>query len=254
MDGRLRLNGAAFFQDFKDKQITVQEVTASSTGTRIRNISGSEVTGFELDVAFQATDNLRLSGGYTFLHSEYTDYRVITESANDIARVELGPGKGCDGLFTAPDGDVFCWANYNGNELERVPKHAFLADATYTNNLFDTGMEWFGSVNFRYQDSRWMESFNIVEFPAYTRTNISAGILADIWDVQFYINNAFDDDTVTAGGPNPGLPTAQWRLGLANDGVSDITAVAGPKLPSESYGNLPNPRVVGVRINWRFGN
>jgi len=254
MDGRMRLNGAVFYQDFKDKQISVQEVTGSTTGTRIRNISGSEVKGLELDVTFQATDNLLLSGGYTYLKSEYTDYRVISQSANDIARVEVGPGKGCDGLFTAPDGDTFCWTDYNGNDMERVPKHAFLLDANYTANLLDTGLEWFGAANFRYQDSRWMESFNIVEFPSYTRTNISAGILADTWDVQFYVNNVFDDDTVTAGGPNPGIPSAQWRLGLANDGTGiGKTAVAGPKLPSEIYANLPNPRVYGMRINWRFG-
>ena len=137
--------------------------------------------------------------------------------------------------------------SYNGNSLERSPKHAFLFDANYTNNLFDTGLEWFGQVNFRYQDARWMESFNIAEFPSYTRTNLSVGLLAEQWDLQLYVNNVFDDDTVTSGGSLAGISTAQWRLGLA-DG-----AVAGPKLPSNNYGNLPNPRVFGARINWRFG-
>ncbi len=254
-DGLLRLNGAVFYQDFKDKQITVQEVTGSTTGTRIRNISGSEVKGLELDAVVAPTDNIRVILGYTYLNSEYTDYRIISKSANDIARVEIGPGNGCDGLFTAPDGDVFCWTNYNGNELERVPKHAFLANVNYTNNLFDTGLEWFGEVNFRYQSSRWLESFNIVEFPSYSRTNLSAGIVADQWDIQFYVTNVFDDDTVTSGGPNPGIPTALWRLGLVSDDTDTYSgAVAGPKLPSEAYANLPAPRIFGARFNIRFGN
>lgn len=249
MDGRVRLNGALFFQDFKDKQISVQEVIGNTTGTRIRNISGSEVKGLEMDVTFQATDNLRLSGGYTFLDSEYTDYTTITQSANDVARGQLGNGMGCIEVNEVPagSGDVFCTISFNGNELERAPKHAVLLDANYTNNLMDTGLEWFGQINFLYQDSRWLEAFNLVELPSYTRTNISAGILAEEWDLQFYINNVLDDDTVTSGGSNPGISTAQWRLGLA-DG-----AVAGPKLPSDVYANLPAPRIVGARFNWRFG-
>lgn len=249
MDGRLRLNGAMFFQDFKDKQISVQEVIGNTTGTRIRNISGSEVKGLELDASFQATDNLRLSGGYTYLDSEYTDYTVITQSANDIARGQLGNGKGCTKIMEVPadSGDVFCEISFNGNELERSPKHAFLLDASYTNNLFDTGLEWFGQINYNWQDSRWMETFNIVELPSYSRTNISAGVMGDIWDVQFYVENVFDDDTVITASGNAGISTAQWRLGLA-DG-----AVAGPKLPSDTFANLPNPRLIGARINWRFG-
>lgn len=254
MDGRLRLNGAVFFQDFKDKQISVQEVTASTTGTRIRNISGSEVRGLEVDALFQATDNLRFALGYTYLDSEYTDYQIPTRSGNDIGRVQLGNGKGCIQLVTAANGQVFCIASFNGNELERVPKHAFNLNTNYTNNLFDTGLEWYGEVNFQYQASRWVEAFNIVEFPSYTRTNISAGILADTWDVQFYITNLLDDDTVTSGGSNPGLPTALWRLGLVSDNTGTYSgAVAGPKLPSETYANLPAPRILGARFTIRFG-
>jgi outer membrane receptor protein involved in Fe transport len=253
-DGSVRLNGAVFYQDFTDKQISVQEITASTTGTRVRNISGSEVKGLELDAVFQATDNLRIAAGYTYLTSEYTDYEIPTRSANDIARVQYGNGKGCIRTVTAADGQIFCISSYNGNDLERVPKHALNVNTNYTNNLYDTGLEWYGEVNFQYQDSRWVEAFNIVEFPAYTRTNLSFGILADAWDVQFYLTNIFDDDTITSGGPNPGIPTALWRLGLVSDSTGTFSgAVAGPKLPSEAYANLPAPRILGARFKIRFG-
>jgi outer membrane receptor protein involved in Fe transport len=249
MNGRLRVNGALFFQDFKDKQIGVQEIIGSVVGTRIRNISGSEVKGLELDASFQVTDNLVISGGYTYLDSEYTDYTTISESPNDIARVQLGNGQGCLEVNEVPagSGDPFCTLSYNGNELERSPKHAFLVNANYTNSLLDTGLEWFGMINYSWQDMRWLESFNIVELPSYSRTNVSAGIVGDNWDVQFYINNVFDDDTITSAGGNPGLPRAQWRLGLA-DG-----AVAGPKIPNDVFVNMPIPRIFGARVNWRFG-
>ena len=257
-DNRLRLNGSIFFQDFKDKQVTVQEVVEGTVGTRVRNISGTEVKGLELDATFQATDNLRITAGYTYLTSEYTDYSFLTRSANDIGRTALGPsGRACtptpdtdsNGLFTAPDGTILCNASLNGNEVERVPKHAVLVNANYTNALFDTGLEWFGEINWRYQDSRWLEQWNIVEFRAYSLTNISAGIIADFWDVQFYVTNVFDDDTVISGGANPGIPTGSFGFGF----TPGPQVNAGPKLPSDVYINLPNPRLIGVRANFRFG-
>ena len=266
-DGRLRLNGSAFFQDFKDKQVTVQEVVGDVVGTRVRNIQGSEIRGLEIDATFQATDNLRVALGYTFLESEYTDYSFISQSANDIARVAIGTGGGClnpgftddpdnpGDVFLLPGGDnvsdKFCVLDLSGNDLERTPKHAGLVNVNYTNNLFDTGLEWFAEANIRYQDSRWLEQWNITEFKAYTLTNISSGVIADFWDVQLYVNNVFDDDTITSGGGNPGIPTGSFGVGLAQVGGFDV--VAGPKLPSDVYANMPNPRIVGVRGNLRFG-
>ncbi len=236
-DGRVRLNGAAFFQDFKDKQVTVQKVVGNTTGTEVVNISGSEVKGIELDATWQATDNWLLQGGYTYLDSEYTDYTIITQSASDITRIELGnPGNGCIDIAEVPGSTATskqfgCVASFNGNELERAPKHAFLLNATYTNNLFDTGMEWYTEANYRYQDSRWMEAFNIVEFPAYSLTDLRLGLLADAWDVQFYVNNVFDSDTVISGGSNPGIANAQFNFGFtARPGAPGI--VAGPRSPA----------------------
>ena len=215
-NGRLRLNGSAFYQDFKDKQVTVQAVVANTVGTRVDNISGSEIYGVELDATWQATDNLRINGGWTYLDSEYTDYEVFTTSANDIARVQIGNGKGCQRLATAADGGLEgCLASFNGNQLERTPEHALNLQANYTNNLFDTGYEWFSEVQWRFQSSRYVEAFNIVEFPNYNLTDFRAGILADTWDITFFVNNVFDDDTIITGGSNPGIPTGSFGFGFA---------------------------------------
>jgi outer membrane receptor protein involved in Fe transport len=259
-DGRVRLNGSAFYQDFKDKQITVQKVTDGTTGTEVDNISGSEVKGIELDATWQINENWLVSGGYTFLDSEYTDYTITTKSSGDISRVNAGnASENCSQLAVLDGGnpnDVGCVMSFNGNELERAPKNAALVNLSYTNNLFDTGMEWYGEANYRYQDKRYMEAFNIVEFKAYSLTDLRFGILADVWDVQLYVNNVFDDDTVTSGGPNPGIPTGSFGFGFSlppsfNDGGPGINA--GPKLPSDIYANLPNPRIVGVSAKFRFG-
>jgi outer membrane receptor protein involved in Fe transport len=230
-DGRVRLNGSMFYQDFKDKQVTVQKVTGGTTGTEVENISGAEIKGIELDATWQVNENWLVSGGYTFLDSEYTDYTITTQSSGDIARI-------------------------NGGELERAPRNAWIANVSYTNNLFDTGLEWYGEANYRYQDSRWMEAFNVVQFPSYSLTDLRFGILADRWDVQLYVTNVFDDDTVISGGPNPGIATGNFGFGFSlppsfAQGGPGINA--GPKLPSDIYANMPDPRIIGINAKFRFG-
>ena len=100
---KARLNGSFFYQDFKDKQVTVQVVTDGTTGTQVKNISGSEVKGAEVDLTWQATENLRAQVGYTFLNSEYTDYTIVTQSPADIARINAGnPSQQCQDLQIIP--------------------------------------------------------------------------------------------------------------------------------------------------------
>ena len=255
-DGRVRMNGSFFYQDFKDKQITVQKVTAGTTGTEVENISGSEVRGFETDVTWQIDDNWQAQVGYTLLSTEYTDYTVITPAAGDIARINAGnPSQTCSELAFIPGDDqnaTGCVMSYNGNSLERAPRNAMLVNLSYTNNLFDTGWEWYGETNVRYQDTRYLEASNETEFKAYSLTDLRFGILADRWDVQLFINNVFDSDTVTSGGPNPGIPTGSFGIGLSTPpfppGVN-----AGPKLPSDVFLNMPDPRIIGVSGKLRFG-
>ena len=113
-------------------------------------------------------------------------------------------------------------------------------------------MEWYTEANYRYQDKRYLEAFNVVNFESYSLTDLRFGLLADSWDVQLYINNVFDSDTVISGGPNPGIPTGSFGFGLVTPpfppGIN-----AGPKLPSDVYINLPNPRIVGLNAKFRFG-
>ncbi len=90
-----------------------------------------------------------------------------------------------------------------------------------------------------------MEAFNIVKFPSYSLTDVRFGIMADKWDVQLFVNNVFDNDTVISGGANPGIPTGSFGFGLASPPPVGQGINAGPKLPSDIYVNLPNPRIIG---------
>lgn len=261
--GRVRLNGSLFFQDFKGKQISLQQVIGNTTGIVTQNIDGSVIRGIEIDATWQATDNWLLQLGYTFLDSEYTDYTQITNSNTTIAKEALGPNPdGCTTVGVIPGSDPLnpkygCLVSFNGNDLERSPRHAWLANATYTNDFFDTGLEWFGEINYRYQDSRWIEQFNITKLPSFSLTNLRLGLSADKWEALLYVNNAFDNDTIQSAGPTVGIPNANFAFGLGANPpglpASNPNAIlAGPNLPQDVYANLPNPRIIGVRFNYSF--
>ncbi len=230
-DRRLRLNGAVFYQDFKNKQVSTQ-VTDPNTGIlspRILNAGAAEVWGAELDAFWQATDNLSLSAAYTWLDTEYTDYKTFTTGAGTIAYV---------GNCTPEvrSGRTGCIVDYNGHELEGAPKNAFVGNARWQAALVGS-TDYFVETTGQYQSSRYASDKNLMVFPDYWLASFRAGIVNDTWDVIAYVDNAFDDDTIKTGFEDGSIPTFATTGQFLNQG----TLI------------LPDPRTYGMRVNYRFG-
>ena len=67
-DGRMQLNGAAFYYDYQDQQfLNVDPVTLAQT---LINIDDSEIFGLELELAWLPTADLQLKAGLGLLDSE----------------------------------------------------------------------------------------------------------------------------------------------------------------------------------------
>lgn len=70
-DGRARVNGAVFYNDYEDAQIFALDDTDVGAFITIPvNIPQSKTSGFEIDGEFAATNALTLRGGYTYLDTE----------------------------------------------------------------------------------------------------------------------------------------------------------------------------------------
>lgn len=249
MDGRLRFNGAYFFQDFTDKQISIQRVVRGQLGTVISNASGAEVHGVELDASWLITDNWRLSAGYTWLNGEFTDYKVITTSSADPARI------GNCNLVEA-GGRMVCEVDRSGYDLERSPNHAWQFTLAYQGpSGIRQGWDSFASFSALYQGERFIEDYNRKILKAYWRANLNFGLATDEWELAVYVKNLFDDDTITWAGGGPGMPVSDWRLGVAvtaRPGPPTVDFVPSPRIASTVYGYLPDPRQIGIRLNYRF--
>ena len=69
LDNRMQLNASLFFNDYTGKQEQLLDATAT---TFLVNLD-AEVTGFEADMIFKATDTLTLNAAISLLDSEFTD-------------------------------------------------------------------------------------------------------------------------------------------------------------------------------------
>jgi iron complex outermembrane receptor protein len=107
LDRTLRLNGAIFYMDYKDKQEEIGLRSDGATGQRISvfNAASATMKGVELELQAVPTDNLSLRANIGYLDSEYDE-------------------------FTFDNG--FEIVDNSGLEFRRAPEFTGSLDATYT--------------------------------------------------------------------------------------------------------------------------
>jgi iron complex outermembrane recepter protein len=240
LNRRLILNGALFYEDFIDKQISTQREIGGTLGNVIENVPGGEILGLELAMQWRPLDQLQLALGYTFLDSEYTDFTSTSTGAPEIARVgncqqttRLGP----------------CLVTRNGNQFEDTPKHAVVAQATWRDQLGATGLEWFADLATRHQSKRFIEDDNAAWVEAYWLADVRFGLESDTWSAVLFVDNVLDDDTIRNGSTGPGNANANFRFGQV---IGAGGPIAAPLIPTLTFANLPDPRTYGLRFSYKF--
>ncbi|PHZ84436.1 TonB-dependent receptor [Paremcibacter congregatus] len=118
-DGRLRLNGSAFYMDYTDLQVVrFGPVPGSTFGSfQTTNIGAAKILGLELEFTWAVTEDFTLSGGYAYLDTEAKELVIEGRS---------GP------------------VDYSGLTLRQAPKNSFNVVADYDLDLSDGN----GSLNF----------------------------------------------------------------------------------------------------------
>ena len=88
-DKRLRFNAAGFLYEYSNLQV-LQYVNLIQT---ISNAAKAKLHGLDVDMEEALTSDLRLSGGFTWLYSEFTDYtNAIISSPKPTGGVNLASG------------------------------------------------------------------------------------------------------------------------------------------------------------------
>ncbi len=231
LDGTLQVNGAVFFQDYEDRQVPVRRNVGIYPVPFVENAGGAEVFGIELDTLWAPTDNLSLQLSYAYLDGEYDEFTYLTDSVSNIARA------GNCTLTTTPDG-TFCLVDLSGKTMEDIPDHAVTASVTYRDQFPNMDLGWFVEGNVQYQDDRFADEFNDRGVDSFSVVDLRFGLEAEQWDVIFYVNNVFDDDTIQ-----------NWTSG--GGGIVE-TAESLSFFPSSGFGFAPDPRHIGIRASYEF--
>jgi outer membrane receptor protein involved in Fe transport len=185
-DGRVRVNGAVFHEEWDDIQYAF--LPPGGVGlTVIRNVGAAEIDGIEADVGWAPSDAIVVSGGFTWLDAALTEDYVQDPEEGPLAfkgdrlPVTAEFKANVTGRYTFPLGDFGAYSQvaivYNGDSY---------ADLTRDDRAF-TGL----------QDD-------------YTIVDLAFGLSRGSWALDFYLGNAFDELERT----NTGVPCAYFTCGI----------------------------------------
>jgi iron complex outermembrane receptor protein len=219
-DGAVTLNGAFFFVDWKDPQVSSATVNANIPITI--NASGAESVGFELQGSWQVSSQFEIRGSYSHTRSE------LTEDVPFLVRTITPPGFGT----AFEDGQA-------GDRLPGSPETQFSMFGSFEQPLQNGNV-----VNYNFGFSHQGDILtrtggrgSSVTLDSYTLANGSISYQALDWSATLFVNNVFDEYVETGIRGTP----------LSNQTANGLTV-------RSHYANVAPPRTIGVRFVKRFGD
>lgn len=129
---RLRVNGAAYYQDYTDIQQQIRDVIEGQPITLIRNAAQATLWGGELEIVAAPTDTTDVNIGVAYLNATYDEYIARDGDGNEIDLTgQPFPAPkwtlniGATQTVPLSDGEIRFSANYNW-----IDDVAFRTDAT----------------------------------------------------------------------------------------------------------------------------
>ena len=177
-DGRLQLNGAVFYYDYKDKQIlgALNDPIFGALPALV-NVPKSHVQGFELNGVWEPIDGLAIRPAVS-----YSDSKIEGSYRNFDAFAQL--------------------AEFGGQPFPNAPKWQASADIQYSWAASDTVQAYVG-LNLNHQSFTRSFFYNlaptsiqppsVLDIPAYTLADARIGVNTGPWGVQAWIRNLTDE-------------------------------------------------------------
>ncbi len=172
-----------------------------------------EVIGVEGEIDWLITDSWSAGLNFAWNESKYKGSKLDST----IARF-FGPGASSDGF-----------------ELGNVPNWSATIDTTYTAPLANSDFNWFIRGEGAYVGSRWASVVNAAETGDSFDVNLRAGIQNERFEVTFFAENIFQDETVES-------------LRIQGDSAADPITF----FPRAYEAVLPKRRQIGVTATVNF--
>jgi iron complex outermembrane receptor protein len=142
----LQLNGTAFFNDYKNQQITtfVPSSVCVSNST-VQNAGGSHIYGLEGEITALVDPADRVNLNFTYLHARFTDFIAAPGLAAAVADCPVATAQGNCQLA--------------GNTLSNSPTWTIALGVEHTWTLPDS-LALNGRIEDRYQTKQYFDPFN----------------------------------------------------------------------------------------------
>jgi iron complex outermembrane receptor protein len=240
---RFQLNGAAFYNDYKDLQLNLSQLNPAGTASSNNFVNvDAEAYGLELEAIWKPIDNLDLSASYGYLHTEITKGCCFYDPADPGA---LDPNATPAGGFVVSNGTRLVFQTLEGSRIYQSPKHKFAGNANYTFD-FEPG-SLILSATFTWTDETYYQPFKSAanKVKGYDVTDFRAlwNDADDRFTIIGYVKNAFDQKGFTSNGST--TPTAIFDN--PNPGTTSIVQTR-----TAITRGLIQPRTYGVELQYRF--
>jgi outer membrane receptor protein involved in Fe transport len=176
LDRRVRFNGAAFLEKWKDAQFAI---FGANGITEILNAGRAEIRGVESDLQWAVNRNLTLSVSATVLHTELKT-NACNAASPDFSCTEPG------NYVLAPAGSRLPVSPlYKANLIARYQFPLRGLDAHVQGAMVTQG----DAIPALEQDYRPL----LGNQPAYSSFDFTAGLQHERWSAELYLSNAFDE-------------------------------------------------------------
>ena len=186
-DGRISLNGAAFYTEVDDMQFFEFFVGQFGLLRVVENIDEASIWGLELGGSAQITDEFTVSMGASLIEGEIDENSIRPNTV--------------------------------GNEIPNAPEFTFNASGQYIMPVFD-GVDFVGTVNYSLIGKTWFHTvqenvvpatlffglpadFSNTQRDAYGILNLRAGFESDKWRITGFVNNVTDEEFLEEVIPAP---------------------------------------------------
>ena len=224
LDNRLQINATVFHMVWEDIQLNIDSDQSGLWWlTGQANGGGAQNTGIEMDIDWQATENLRISASLYKGDAHYTDDYITQEGVQELTAGSSMPDSADEKATIAID---YTFRDVLGGDMW------IRADAYYRGALF--------SANWRAEEAN-PDSPDYVEGTTYdvdsfTKSNLQLGYdSGESWTVTLMVRNLTNE--------------------RANTYTSSGTSYYGEYWGHTGFGetnNLARPRTISLRANWNF--
>jgi iron complex outermembrane receptor protein len=192
LNDTLRLNVAAFYYQIDDIQFSA--IGGGANNTALINADKGTGYGFEIDAQYLVTDNLTLTAGYSYNHTEIQDESLTVLPCG--ANADFNFTGNCTVLDSSTDGFAVL---IDGNPFPQAPETIFNFTARYAFPMGDDG-EISIYTDWAFQGETNLFLYDSIEFK--TNNNFEGGLriayenYADDYSIALFGRNITDEENL----------------------------------------------------------